>query len=103
MKVAVHDSIAEIDSAAWNALAGADYPFLRHEFLELAETTGSVSDGTSVPTLADQFLQNVDFVAMRLFRFTEEFDYVCWFGGLEAGVATEPTSWSRIKALYAGD
>ena len=43
MKAAVHDSIAEIDSAAWNALAGADYPFLRHEFLELAETTGSVS------------------------------------------------------------
>ena len=43
MKATVHDSIAEIDSAAWNALAGADYPFLRHEFLELAETTGSVS------------------------------------------------------------
>ena len=43
MKVAVHDSIAEIDSAAWNALAGREFPFLRHEFLELAETTGSVS------------------------------------------------------------
>ena len=41
----------------------------------LSETTGSVSDGTSVPTLADQFLQNVDFVAMRLFRFSDEFDY----------------------------
>ena len=43
MKAAVHDSIAEIDSAAWNALAGADYPYQRHEFLELAETTGSES------------------------------------------------------------
>ena len=43
MKATVHDSIAEIDSDAWNALVGPDYPFLRHEFLELAETTGSVS------------------------------------------------------------
>ena len=43
MKATVHDSIAEIDGAAWNALAGPDYPFLQHEFLELAETTGSVS------------------------------------------------------------
>ena len=43
MKVTVHDSIASIDGDAWNALAGADYPFLRHEFLELAETSGSVT------------------------------------------------------------
>ena len=43
MKVTVHDSIADIDGDDWNALAGPDYPFLRHEFLELAETTGSVS------------------------------------------------------------
>ena len=43
MKVTVHDSIAEIDGDAWNALAGRQYPFLRHEFLHLAETTGSVS------------------------------------------------------------
>ncbi len=41
----------------------------------LSEKSGSVSDGTSVPTLADQFLQNLDFVAMRLFRFGDEFDY----------------------------
>jgi predicted N-acyltransferase len=43
LKATVHDSIAEIDSDAWNALVGPDYPFLRHEFLKLAETTGSVS------------------------------------------------------------
>jgi len=43
LKATVHDSIAGIDPAAWNALAGVDFPFLRHEFLELAETTGSVS------------------------------------------------------------
>lgn len=41
----------------------------------LSEKSGSVSDGTSVPTLADQFLQNLEFVAMRLFRFGGDFDY----------------------------
>jgi predicted N-acyltransferase len=33
-------SITEIPREQWNALAGTDYPFLRHEFLELLETTG---------------------------------------------------------------
>jgi predicted N-acyltransferase len=43
LKVAVHDSISSIAREDWNALAGDDYPFLRHAFLELAEHTGSVS------------------------------------------------------------
>ena len=43
MKVAVHDSISSIAREDWDALAGDDYPFLRHAFLELAEHTGSVS------------------------------------------------------------
>ena len=43
MKVTVHDSICAIAREDWNALAGDAYPFLRHEFLELAEQTGSVS------------------------------------------------------------
>ena len=43
MKVTVHDSISSIAREDWNALAGDDYPFLRHAFLELAEHTGSVS------------------------------------------------------------
>ena len=43
MKVTVHDSIAAIRSGDWNALAGTDFPFLNHAFLELAERTGSVS------------------------------------------------------------
>ena len=43
MKVTVHDSISGIDREAWNALAGTEYPFLNHAFLELAEHTGSVS------------------------------------------------------------
>ncbi len=43
MKVTVHESISGIASDDWNALAGDAYPFLSHAFLELAETTGSVS------------------------------------------------------------
>jgi predicted N-acyltransferase len=43
LKVTVHDSIAAIPAGAWDALVGADYPFLTHAFLDLAERTGSVS------------------------------------------------------------
>ncbi|MDJ0748956.1 MAG: GNAT family N-acetyltransferase [Woeseiaceae bacterium] len=43
MKVTVHESIADIDGAEWDALAGDVYPFLRHAFLSLAESTGSVT------------------------------------------------------------
>ena len=37
-----HDSIAEIDAAQWNALAGGRQPFLRHEFLLALEQTRCV-------------------------------------------------------------
>jgi predicted N-acyltransferase len=40
-----HPRIAELDPAAWNALAG-DYPFLRHEFLAALEETGCVTSAT---------------------------------------------------------
>lgn len=43
MRVTVHDSIAAIGRDEWNKLAGAEYPFLRHEFLQLAEVNGCVS------------------------------------------------------------
>jgi uncharacterized protein len=39
------DSIAEVDAQQWNALAGSDYPFLRHEFLRALEESGCVSAG----------------------------------------------------------
>jgi len=45
MRVTVHDSIGAIPAEQWNAAAG-DYPFLRHEFLAAAETTGCVSDSS---------------------------------------------------------
>ena len=38
--------MAEIAQNDWNALAGRDYPFLRHEFLLAAETSGCVSPDT---------------------------------------------------------
>lgn len=43
MRLTVHDAIADIAAAEWNAVAGDEYPFLRHEFLLAAEQTGSVS------------------------------------------------------------
>lgn len=46
MRVDVVDRIAAIDAAEWNRLVGAGYPFLRHEFLHAAETTGCVSRAT---------------------------------------------------------
>ena len=43
MKVTVHDSISSLAREDWDALAGDEYPFLKHAFLDLAERTGSVS------------------------------------------------------------
>ena len=43
MNVDVLGDISECDAAQWNQLCGRDYPFLRHEFLLAAETTGCVS------------------------------------------------------------
>ena len=46
MEVAVHGSITDFSADEWNRVAGDDYPFLRHDFLEAAETTGCVSPET---------------------------------------------------------
>lgn len=40
------NSIADIDAAHWNALAGGDQPFLRHEFLHALESTGCAVPAT---------------------------------------------------------
>lgn len=42
MDVKQINSMAEVDSVAWNLLAGEAYPFLRHEFLLALEQSGSV-------------------------------------------------------------
>ena len=46
MKVIVHDSMSDIAEDDWNALAGTEYPFLQHQFLQLAEETRCVSTET---------------------------------------------------------
>jgi predicted N-acyltransferase len=38
--------VSDIDAAQWNALAGADYPFIRHEFLLALEQSGCVNART---------------------------------------------------------
>ncbi len=46
LHITLHPAIADIDAAAWNALSGTDYPFMRHEFLAALEDSGSVGSGT---------------------------------------------------------
>ncbi|MGR8935169.1 MAG: GNAT family N-acetyltransferase [Gammaproteobacteria bacterium] len=46
MKVKQLTRITDVSAAAWNALAGSDYPFLRHEFLTALENSASVSPQT---------------------------------------------------------
>ncbi|HLU05427.1 MAG TPA: GNAT family N-acetyltransferase [Woeseiaceae bacterium] len=46
MKVDIVASIAEVDATDWNRLAGGEYPFLKHEFLHAAESTGCVSEAS---------------------------------------------------------
>jgi predicted N-acyltransferase len=46
MRIEVLDSISAIQPAEWNRLAGDAWPFLRHEFLAAAETTGCASPET---------------------------------------------------------
>lgn len=40
------ESIADIDAASWNALAGSSQPFLRHEFLLALEESGCTVAGS---------------------------------------------------------
>ena len=40
MTVEVIDGIEQVPSAQWNRLGVASYPFLRHEFMHAAESTG---------------------------------------------------------------
>ena len=46
MEVRVHGSIAEIAAGDWNRVAGTAHPFLSHEFLLAAETSGSATAET---------------------------------------------------------
>lgn len=43
-QLSIHATIDELPAAAWNALAGDDLPFLRHEFLAAMEHQGAVGE-----------------------------------------------------------
>lgn len=43
LQVRLLDSIEGIDRAQWNAIAGTDYPFTRHEFLHALEASGATT------------------------------------------------------------
>jgi predicted N-acyltransferase len=43
MRVTLIDSIAQITADAWNAVAGIDHPFTRHEFLHALEHSGAAT------------------------------------------------------------
>lgn len=45
LSLEITDAISEVDSASWDAIAGA-MPLLSHAFLSALETSGSVGDGT---------------------------------------------------------
>lgn len=46
MKTEFINSLEQVDANDWNALAGTDQPFLRHEFLHALEESGSTGPGT---------------------------------------------------------
>ena len=46
MEVQQIHSMAQVDAADWNRLAGNAYPFMRHEFLSALEHSGSVCEQT---------------------------------------------------------
>jgi predicted N-acyltransferase len=44
--VRLSDSVGALDKAQWDACAGADNPFICHDFLSILEESGSVGPGT---------------------------------------------------------
>ncbi len=69
MQVEFKDTIESIEPSAWNALTGADNPFLRHEFLAAIETSGSVGPGTGwLPCHATIYADGQLIAAMPLYK-----------------------------------
>ena len=64
MQVNFHHSICDIDEADWNALAGDDYPFLKHQFLAALEQSGSVTTETGWTPHHISITQGTDYLAI---------------------------------------
>jgi hypothetical protein len=80
------DSIEAIEPSAWNALAGTDHPFLRHEFLASIETSGSVGRDTGwLPCHAALYDDRKLIAALPLYRKTNSWgEFVFDFAWAEA-------------------
>lgn len=75
-----HSSIEEIDAAAWNACAGTENPFLRHEFFTVLEQSGTACPDTgwqpSHFALFDQDQQRLLAVAPLFLKVHSEGEFV---------------------------
>ncbi|ESS67312.1 hypothetical protein MGMO_168c00040 [Methyloglobulus morosus KoM1] len=63
MEIKQITAIDQVDSQAWNALAGDGYPFIRHEFLLALEESGCVSRQTGWQPLHLLVWENAELVA----------------------------------------
>jgi N-acyl-D-aspartate/D-glutamate deacylase len=57
-------------------------------------------DGSAVPPLADKLLENIDFVAMRLFRIGENPNYEPGFAGQSIFAEAQRRGVSPLEAIY---
>jgi uncharacterized protein len=63
MEITQITAINQVDSQAWNALAGDGYPFMRHEFLLALEESGCVSQNTGWQPLHLLVMENDELLA----------------------------------------
>jgi len=96
-------AIADIKSAEWNSLAGTEFPFLRHEFLDALEKSGCVGDGTGWEPchLALRDAQDTLHGAIPLYRKTDSwgefvFDFAWADAYHRAGLAYYPKIVSAV-------
>ena len=96
------DTIDAIDCNDWNALTGAEHPFLRHEFLASIEASGSVGPGTGwLPRHAVLYEDGQLIAAMPLYEKTNSwgefvFDFAWANAYQQAGLNYYPKLVSAI-------
>ncbi len=102
MRTEFNDRIDAIAPPAWNALAGSDHPFLRHEFLSSIEASGCVGPGTSwLPCHVALYDEEQLVAAMPLYEKTDSwgefvFDFAWANAYQQAGLSYYPKLVSAI-------
>ncbi len=96
-------SISKIDACRWNALAGAEQPFLRHEFLLASEQSGCAvaRTGWAPQHLIIEAQDGVPVAALPLFRKTHSrgefvFDFSWASAYAQHGIAYYPKLLSAV-------